>query len=158
MACYICKIYIKIYLYTHLICALSTQIIIKLHEKILQIKDVSALLLLTLSWGMRGQEKVIFSEDFSSIKAGDNTTSGGSSTSLSSLNGFSNLTKCYSAGGAIRLGMKDAVGSITTNTLDLSENGGKFKVSIDVKGWSSVEGQIKITPRAFHQRQWPIRP
>ena len=34
---------------------------------------------------------------------------------------------------------------MTTKTLDLSANNGVFYVSFDVKGWSSVEGDIKIS-------------
>jgi len=43
------------------------------------------------------------------------------------------------------LGTKDLAGSITSKSLDLSASGGAFTVSFDVKGWTTVEGQIKVT-------------
>lgn len=86
-----------------------------------------------------------FNEDFSSITAGNNTSTSGSNSSWSSNENFSNTSSVYQAGGAIRLGTSKASGSITTKTLNLSQNGGNFVVEFDVKGWSSVEGQIKVT-------------
>lgn len=86
-----------------------------------------------------------FNEDFSSITAGNNTSTSGSNSSWSSNENFSNTSSVYQAGGAIKLGASKASGSITTKTLNLSQNGGNFVVEFDVKGWSSVEGQIKVT-------------
>lgn len=84
-------------------------------------------------------------EDFSSITAGDNTTTGGSSTAWTINDKFSAGTNVYQAGGAIRLGKGNAAGSITTKSLNFSENNGRFVLSFDVKGWTNVEGDIVVS-------------
>ena len=43
------------------------------------------------------------------------------------------------------MGASKKVGSITTKPLDLSGNGGVFKVSFAVKGWTNVEGDIEVS-------------
>ena len=58
---------------------------------------------------------------------------------------FSDGTNVYQAGGAIKLGKRTETGSITTKQLDLSQNGGRFMLSFDVKGWTTVEGDITVT-------------
>ena len=88
---------------------------------------------------------IIFREDFSSITGGNNTSSGGSSTAWAGNVNFPTGTGDWEAGGAIRLGSGSAVGSITSRSIDLSGNGGAFTVSFKVKGWSTVEGGIKVT-------------
>lgn len=91
----------------------------------------------------------IFYEDFSSITVGNNTGTSGSGTELKISeisSSFSAISTVYKAGGAVRLGSGSKVGSLTTKTLDLSINDGKFTVSLMVKGWSSIEGSIKVTP------------
>ena len=88
---------------------------------------------------------IIFREDFSSITGGNNTSSGGSSTAWAGNVNFPTGTGDWEAGGAIRLGSGSAVGSITSRSIDLSGNGGAFTVSFKVKGWSNVEGGIKVT-------------
>ncbi len=85
----------------------------------------------------------VFSEDFSSITTGDSTTTGGSSSGITSLSGFQTLSKAYKAGGAVKLGTGSATGSITTTNLTLSA--GTVDVSVDVKGWTSVEGKLEIS-------------
>jgi len=87
----------------------------------------------------------ILEEDFSSITTGnDNTTSGSSTTWTGNIN-FPTVVKAYQAGGTVRLGNTTAPnqGSITSTELDLS--GGDVEVSFDVKGWTSVEGDILVS-------------
>ena len=87
----------------------------------------------------------IFLEDFSGITAGDNITTDGSNSKWNYNSNFSDTTAVYQAGGAIKLGTGKRAGSITTKALDLSVNNGKFMLSFDVKGWTSVEGNIIVT-------------
>jgi len=91
-------------------------------------------------------QNIILSENFSSITTGDNTTTSGSGTVWTGENtNFPTFTSAYMAGGAIKLGTASFVGSLTSKNLNLSVNGGVFKVKFKVKGWSTVEGNIKIT-------------
>lgn len=111
-----------------------------------------ALWLLTLmclaSVNVWGQETVYLEEDFSSITVGNNISSNGSSNAWEDGNDNfpqSKLVKVYQAGGAVKLGSKDNPGSMTTKNLDLSANNGIFYVTFDVKGWTTIEGDIKIS-------------
>jgi hypothetical protein len=90
----------------------------------------------------------LLSEDFASLTTGgDTTTSSPSSTEITSnlTPNFPTSSAAYRAGGKVKLGTKDLAGSITSKSLDLSASGGAFTVSFDVKGWTTVEGQIKVT-------------
>ncbi|MBP5720106.1 MAG: hypothetical protein J6W82_03465 [Bacteroidales bacterium] len=89
-----------------------------------------------------GTDVVVLSEDFSEITAGNSTETGGSGTAWSGNTNFPTVDAAYQAGGAVKLGKSGAPGSITSKSLNLSK---AFTVSIDVKGWSSVEGKIKVT-------------
>lgn len=92
-------------------------------------------------------QTVLFSEDFSSITTGDNTTLTGSETPWTRNSNLATAWRTFQAGGALRLGNGNAsanLGYIVTNRLDLSANGGIFTVSFDVKGWTTVENQIKV--------------
>ncbi len=99
-------------------------------------------------------QTTIFSENFSGITTGNNNTTGGSGTAW---NGNSNFTvdansKAYQAGGAVKLGTGSLVGYITTIPLDLGQSGGAFTLTFDVKGWTTVEGDIKITVTGLAQQ------
>jgi subtilisin-like proprotein convertase family protein len=93
----------------------------------------------------------LLAEDFATLTAGGNTASSGTgspsgtevTTNLTA--NFPTSSKAYSAGGAVKLGSSSAAGSITSKTLDLSGNGGAFTVTFDVKGWTTVEGNIVVT-------------
>ena len=87
----------------------------------------------------------ILQDDFTSITTGNSTSTTGSSTAWAGDANFPTVTTAYQAGGAVRLGASASTGSITSKTLDLSINGGSFSVSFDVKGWTSVEGDITVT-------------
>lgn len=95
-----------------------------------------------------GQTTTILTENFASLTSGNSTTSTGSSTAWSAENtNFPAISRerAYQAGGAVKLGTGSAIGSITSEALDLSINGGVFTLKFDVKGWSSIEGSIIIT-------------
>jgi len=87
----------------------------------------------------------ILNEDFSAVTTGNNTSTSGSSTAFTATANFPTVSTVYQAGGALKFGSGSAVGSITSKSLDLSVNGGVFSVSFDVKGWTTVEGDIKVT-------------
>jgi len=87
----------------------------------------------------------ILQEDFATLTSGDNTTTSGSATAWAGDTNFPTVSSAYQAGGAVKLGTSSKVGSIISKVLDLSVNGGKFNVSFDVKGWTTVEGSIKVT-------------
>lgn len=92
-------------------------------------------------------QTVILSENFNSVLLGDNNTTGGSGTPwLGNTNFLVDPvnSKAYQAGGAVKLGTGSAVGFITSSPMDLSQDGGNFTVSFDVKGWTTVEGAIKV--------------
>jgi len=98
-------------------------------------------------------QTTILSEDFTSLTTGaDTSTSSASSTALTSSttpplpSNFSAASAAYSAGGKVKLGGSSAIGSLTTKTLDLSQGGGSFTVEFDVKGWTTVEGSVTVTP------------
>ncbi len=105
--------------------------------------------LLLAVWGVltASAQTVVFEEDFSSVTTGNSTnTSNGSNSSWSGNSNFSAYSTVYQAGGAIRIGKSKGTGYVTTKALDLSANGGKYTVSFDVKGWTTVEGNIIVTP------------
>jgi subtilisin-like proprotein convertase family protein len=93
----------------------------------------------------------LFREDFASITGGNSTTNTGSSTAWSGNSNFPTVATAYQAGGAVRLGASSAIGSITSRELDLSGNGGSFTVSYKVKGWTTVEGNIKVSVGSVSQ-------
>jgi len=93
----------------------------------------------------------LLNEDFESITTGNSTTSGGSSSAWSGNDNFPTVSNAYQAGGAIKLGNGNNPGSITTKTIDLSQNNGRFSLSFDVKGWTSVEGNIIVTIKGQSQ-------
>ena len=102
------------------------------------------LFLYTLTSINQAQTVNLLSEDFSTCTLGENgTTNNGQSWTGDAL--FPTVVKAYQAGGAVKLGNASNSGSITSKSLDLSVNSGSFKVSFDVKGWTSVEGDIKVT-------------
>lgn len=80
-------------------------------------------------------------ELFTSL-SGNNTTTGGSSTAWTGNSNFSTST-VYQAGDAVRLGSGSNVGVLTSSSLTTVS--GDITVSFKVKGWSSIEGNIKVT-------------
>lgn len=93
------------------------------------------------AWG----QDVLLSEDFASIKKGNSTSTSGSNTSWDGNDNFpsSTLRNAYQAGGAVKIGTSQQYGGITSKALNVSA--GTLTVAFDVKGWSTVEGKIKVT-------------
>jgi len=110
----------------------------------------SATLLIAVSPSGGGGSNLL-SEDFASLTTGGDTAATGTgspdATAITAnlAPNFPTSVTAYKAGGKVKLGSTSAAGSITSKTLDLSANGGVFSVSFDVKGWTDVEGQIKVT-------------
>jgi fibronectin-binding autotransporter adhesin len=85
-----------------------------------------------------------FSEDFANASTGDNTTTGGSGTAWSLPSGnIASGTNVFQAGGAVKLGSGSATGSMTSTAM--TGVSGNITVSFDVKGWTTVEGDIDVT-------------
>lgn len=103
----------------------------------------SASLFITITGSSGGTQ--LLTEDFSSITGGDNTSTNGSGTTWAGSTNFPTVASAYQAGGTVKLGTGSVAGSITSRTLDLSGSGGNFTVSFKVKGWTTVEGSIKVT-------------
>ena len=108
-----------------------------------------ALLLFIAPLGMWGQSQtttVLLSEDFSSVTQGNNTTDSGSQTGWGYNDNFPSpggTNAVYQAGYAIRLGTSKKTGYILSKSLTV--NAGTLTVAFDVKGWTTVEGNIKVT-------------
>ncbi len=83
-----------------------------------------------------------FSEDFNSIINGNSTDSNASGTEWSGNTDFPEAVKAFQAGGAVRLGTSKSVGSVTSRAL--TEISGNVTVKIKVKGWTNVEGDLKV--------------
>ena len=94
---------------------------------------------------------ILFREDFSSITGGNNTSTAGSPTAWAGNSNFPTGSNDYEAGGAVRLGTGSQPGSITSRAINLAGNGGAFSLSFKVKGWTTPEGQIRITAGAQSQ-------
>lgn len=88
---------------------------------------------------------IVFREDFASLTTGNNTTTTGSSTAWAGNINFPTGVNDYQAGGAVKLGASSLAGSITSRAINLAGNGGAFTISLKVKGWSTREGDIKVT-------------
>lgn len=93
--------------------------------------------------GAKGETTVVLTEDFSSITAGNSTGTSGSSSSWTGNDNFPTVSAAYKAGGAVKVGKSGEPGSITSKELDL--RGDSVTVTFDVKGWSSVEGNITVS-------------
>ncbi|MGA0846051.1 MAG: lamin tail domain-containing protein, partial [Luteolibacter sp.] len=104
-----------------------------------------ATLVLTILPPGNGGPVTVFSEDFSSISLGNNTSTTGANSPWNGNDQFPSVTKAYQAGGVVKLGSGSSPGSMSTRVLDLSGNGGYFTVRFSVKGWTSVEGDIVVS-------------
>lgn len=86
-----------------------------------------------------------FEEDFSSITTGNNTDPNGSDFAWTGNANFPTVIKAYQAGGAVRLGntVNPRTGSIESR--ELNEVEGDITVNIMVKGWTNIEGGLKVS-------------
>lgn len=100
---------------------------------------------LTVSEDGGGGSDACFTEDFSDITNGNSTTTGGSGTQWAGNTNFPTVVKTYQAGGAVRMGntTNPRTGSIESRAL--TEVSGDITVNIMVKGWTTIEGGIKVS-------------
>ncbi|MBQ1733229.1 MAG: SprB repeat-containing protein, partial [Bacteroidales bacterium] len=90
----------------------------------------------------------VIDEDFSEITTGGNTATSGTNGPLGTeltpnfISDFPTTSRAYAAGGVVKLGSGSYSGFIQTVPLNLSV---PFYVEFDVKGWTTVEGDIIVT-------------
>jgi hypothetical protein len=115
-------------------------------------KKIFTILGLVSAVAFMNAQTVLLNETFSAYSTGGNATGTGSTgpdvtdvyTNATNVATFPVGTKVYQAGGMAKLGTGSLIGSMTTSPLNLSTDGGKFTVSFDVKGWTTVEGSITV--------------
>ena len=98
--------------------------------------------------GGGGNGTVLLSEDFAAmIDGNDASNNGPSGTPLTTFPpNFPTCSLVYSAGGTAKFGNGSNPGSMTSRTLNLNSGGGAFTVSLKVKGWTTIEGNLTVTP------------
>lgn len=104
----------------------------------------TASLTLTFTTSGVGPITTLLAEDFSTLTEGNHVSTNGAATVWSGNVHFPSVTQAYQAGGVVKLGSSNNPGSLTSLPLDLSANQGVFTVSFQVKGWTSVEGDIRV--------------
>lgn len=82
-------------------------------------------------------------EPFDDVKEGNSVESGESSTVWNGNSQWTSVSTCYQAGGAIRIGKGAGTGKIVSKPIEFT--GGTLCVSVDVKGWTTVEGDLKVS-------------
>ena len=82
-------------------------------------------------------------EDFTGL-SGNNTGTSGSSSQWNGNDNFPTVNAAYQAGDAVKIGSSKKVGSIESSVLAVPA-GATLTVDFDVKGWTSVEGNIDVT-------------
>ena len=98
-------------------------------------------------------QTVVLTENFSAYALGGNTSSSGASgphgtdvySNSTNVSSFPTGSRVYQAGGMAKFGSSSQIGTMTTGALDLSTDGGNVRVTVDVKGWTAVEGPLVIT-------------
>ena len=109
------------------------------------IAAIAAILMMAQPTKVMGQTVTqLLSEDFSSITEGNSTSDSGSNTAWDGNTNFPTVNTAYNAGGAVRIGKGKGTGSITSKSLTVSA-GSTLTVAFKVKGWTTVEGDIKVT-------------
>lgn len=88
--------------------------------------------------------ELAFIETFDDIQKGESTSTGGSNTAWTGNDSIPTANTAYQAGGAIRLGTKSKTGYITTIPIP-ADQGDTLRVEISVKGWTTVEGNLKVS-------------
>lgn len=86
---------------------------------------------------------LLFEDTFNEITAGNSTGTSGSSEAWSGCAHFPTVSTVYKAGGAVRLGSGSKAGSITSAPISFA--GGETVVRLKVKGWTNVEGSLRVT-------------
>jgi hypothetical protein len=100
----------------------------------------------TLNVGAATSVGTLLSEEFTTLISGTEASPSTIEVTSNLTSNFPISVKAYPAGGLVKLGTSSLSGSITSKSLDLSGNGGSYTVAFDVKGWTTVEGDILVTP------------
>ena len=91
------------------------------------------------------ENTLIYSYHFDDLTTGNDYQSGGSSTAWNTPNdSIEEMSYCYMAGGAVRMGTSKKAGSVTTIPLNV-KSGSDLVVAVEVKGWTEVEGDINVS-------------
>ena len=88
-------------------------------------------------------------EDFDGFSAGSPNGSANGTDVSGSLDTYTETagwsgSKVYQAGGTAKMGTGSAMGILTTPTLDLSADGGNFKIDFEAMAWSTDAPELKI--------------
>jgi len=86
---------------------------------------------------------VIFSETFADAEEGSSNSAKNCSSTWDGNANFPKKSAAYQAGGAIKLGASSKGGSLTSRTIDFA--GGACVVKVMVKGWTTVEDELKVS-------------
>lgn len=86
---------------------------------------------------------LLFVETFDDVKNGSDATTGGSNSAWSGNDSIASASTVYAAGGAVRVGKAKGAGSLTT--VPLNFDGGDLVVEVDVKGWTTIEGNLVVS-------------
>lgn len=84
----------------------------------------------------------LLTENFAALTEG--TISSPSGTLWSGNSNFTSIDKVYPAGGVVKLGSNSGSGSMKSKVLATTA-GSLLSIQFKVKGWTSVEGQIKVS-------------
>lgn len=93
---------------------------------------------------------LLFQETFADCSEGNSSNSSGASKTWSGNSQINNVAAGYQAGGAVKLGTSGKQGGFTTTALNYA--GGPLIVEIDVKGWTTVEGQLTVSVGSEQQK------
>ena len=86
----------------------------------------------------------VFYEPFDDITVGNSDNSSGSSKAWDGNDNVPTVNACYQAGGAVRIGTSKKTGSIATANI-AAQKGDTLRVDIAVKGWTTIEGDLKVS-------------
>ncbi|MCM1311411.1 MAG: endonuclease [Bacteroides sp.] len=90
-----------------------------------------------------GIDNLIFCETFDDLGSGNDYASNGSSVEWNGNDNIVAVSAVYCAGNAVKLGTAKKTGLMTTKPIEY--DGGRLRVEVDVKGWTSIEGDVSVT-------------
>lgn len=93
-------------------------------------------------------ETIVLQEDFAGFTTGTQDVPSGTDVATT-IDTYTKVagwlgSKVYPAGGATKMGSSSSLGFLTTPTLNLSSNGGKFSITLDSRAWSGDSTAIKV--------------
>lgn len=93
--------------------------------------------------GVDFDDDFLLHEDFDAVTQGNNTSTSGSSAKWEGNVNFPVAESIFCAGNAVKMGSSKATGKLVSRTLPTA--GGRVKVDLDVKGWTTVEGKLEVS-------------